>query len=80
MALKYMYNCTLLPKLKLFSKTAGQEREPKLLRLSGRLNITVKVVFELAYTVTINTLNETIDIIEKNNLCILTRPLLSSPL
>ena len=39
---------------------------PKLLRLTGHLDITVKVVFELAYTVNINTFKETIDILEEN--------------
>ena len=59
----------LLPKLKLFSKTPGQEKGPKVLRLTGPLNITVKEVFELAYTVTINTFNETVDILEENSIC-----------
>ena len=57
----------LLPKLKLFSETPGQERGQKLMRLTCPLNITVKVIFEFAYTVTVNTINETIDILEENS-------------
>ena len=42
--------------------------EPKLLRLTGYLNFTEKIAFEYAYTVTVNTFKETIDIFRSEQL------------
>ena len=63
---------SLLQNAEVCGKTHG--KRAKATEIDRSFNITVKVVFVLAYTVTVNTFKETIDSLEETSIWDWTRP------